>query len=241
MTNIEIINKLKTSTFVDQDDESYTLEFLPGLTDSEIDNLKSQFPAQVIPTELREILRETRGWDGFGLERVYFDSIGEFGFTELIPSSITLGHDGFGNCWVLEITPDGKLGPIYYACHDPAVLVLFSETLNEYLNRLYEFYSNADENYLNQIHDHRVFEIWKSTDNVTDINSFRKTNPDLHLFLDTIMGDNWVVADLRKRKISEGFAWGKYGPNQFTRRHPTDPIWVIQQKQKGLLSRLFGK
>lgn len=35
MKNIEIIKKLKTSTFVDEDQEEYGLEFQDGLTDSE--------------------------------------------------------------------------------------------------------------------------------------------------------------------------------------------------------------
>src|SRR5688500_1702917 len=110
MTTIDIIKKLKSSTFVEEDGEKYTLDFQPGLSEEEIELLKTRFPANKIADELLEILRETKGWDGYGLESAYFDSINEFGFMELIPNSVTLGHDGFGNSWVLDIKDNGELG-----------------------------------------------------------------------------------------------------------------------------------
>ena len=84
MTNLEIIKKLKESTFTDEDGEKYQLEFQDGLTDSEIEQLKEQFPSNNIDSEIIEILKETKGWDGYGPEMVYFDSIGQFGFWEFI-------------------------------------------------------------------------------------------------------------------------------------------------------------
>ncbi len=128
MKNIEIINKLRDSNFIDEDDEEYGLDFQEGLTDSEIDDLSKLFPKNNIDTELIEILKETRGWEGYGLEQVDFSSIGQFGFLELSPNSITLGHDGFGNFWILDILENGALGEVYYACHDPAVFVKYSDT-----------------------------------------------------------------------------------------------------------------
>jgi hypothetical protein len=241
MTNIEIIKRLKTSTFVDEDGENYSLDFKPGLTEDELKLLKTKFPASRIADELLEILRETKGWEGYGLETAYFDSIDEFGFTELIPHSITLGHDGFGNCWVLEVKDNGDLGKIYYACHDPAVLVIYCDTLNEFFKSLEEFYKNPSDNYLNDVHEKVVMDIWSNYPNTVDIADFRKGNNDLSLFLNEFTDDNWVVADLRQKTKKDGFAWGRLGPNQFTRRHPKELVWVIQKKKKGLLSTLFGK
>jgi hypothetical protein len=239
MTNLEIINRLKTSTFADEDGEEYTLDFQPALTDEELTKLDALFPSGRVPDELREILKETRGWEGFGLEITYFDSIGEFGFEELIPHSVTLGQDGLGNFWVLEITADGRCGKIFYACHDPAVLVIFCDTLTEFLSIAEEFYNHPGENYLNEVHDDVVHDVWKSDPNTYDIAEFRQKNPSLQGLLSEF-DDNRVVADLRNAKKKDGFAWGRYGSNELTKRLGNELLWVLQKKKKGILSKLFG-
>jgi len=240
MDTIEIIKKLKVSTFTDEDGESYTLDFKPGLTESELDALKVKFPSGTIAEELLEILRETKGWEGYGLETCYFDSIDEFGFTELIPHSITLGHDGFGNFWVLDIDENGDLRKVYFACHDPAVLVIYCDTLNEFFQTLAEFYRDPGNSYLNNVHDRVVMDIWSTNSSVVDISDFKKSNEGFSSFLSEFSDGDWAVADLRTGTRKSGFAWGKFGSNQFTRRHPKELIWVMQKK-KGFLSKIFGK
>src|SRR5688572_5796681 len=115
MTNLEIIKKLQAGTFADEDGDEYTLEFEPALPAEELSELATRFPLGKIPPEIREILQETKGWGGYGIEQCYFDSIDEFGMEELVPLSITLGTDGFGNFWLMEITADGRCGKIFYA------------------------------------------------------------------------------------------------------------------------------
>ncbi|SDI32943.1 SMI1/KNR4 family protein [Winogradskyella thalassocola] len=162
MNNIAILKKLKSSAFTDEDGETYTLDFKDGLTASEIENLKLLFPNHTIDNELIDILKETRGWEDYGLDDIDFSSIGQFGFTELCPNSVTLGHDGFGNHWVLDILNDGSLGYVYYACHDPAVFIRYADNLNDFLSSLLEFHESPTENYLNDIHDKVVYDIWKN-------------------------------------------------------------------------------
>ena len=43
ITNLEIIKKLKESTFTDEDGEKHQLEFQDGLIDLEIEQLKAAF------------------------------------------------------------------------------------------------------------------------------------------------------------------------------------------------------
>ncbi len=241
MRNIEIIKTLKESTFTDEDGEDYSLEFQDGLTDSEINELEQHFPNRTLDNELKEILKVTCGWEGYGLERVDFSSIGQFGFTELSPYSITLGHDGFGNFWILDILNDGSLGHVYYACHDPAVFVKYTKDLNGFLQSLIEFYESPSENYLNEVHENVVFEIWKNGGNMYEKLDFLNKNNQFSDFLNEFEGDEWVIADLRNSANKEGFAWGRLGPNNLTQRHPNELIWVIKNKKKGFFRRLFGK
>lgn len=241
MTNLEIIKKLKESSFIDEDGESYQLEFQDGLSDSAIEELKGQFPNKKIDNELIEILKETRGWDGYGPEMIYFDSIGEFGFWELSDNCLTLGHDGFGNYWILDLDKNGNLGKVFFACHDPAVFVIHSQNLNEYLNHLLEFYQNPDKCHLNEIHDKTVLDIWDENKLCISKTDFQNTNKEFIGFLSKYEGNEWTVADLRNGKNKDGFAWGRFGENQFTERHSTELVWIMKNKKKGFLSRLLGK
>lgn len=239
MDNIAIIKKLKSSTFVDEDGDSYTLDFKDGLTVSEIEKLKTLFPNNTIDVELIEILKETRGWEDYGLDDIDFSSIGQFGFTELCPNSVTLGHDGFGNHWVLDILNDGSLGHIYYACHDPAVFIYYADSLNGFLSSLLEFHESPTQNYLDEIHDKVVYDIWKDNSQLLDKVDFEKANVSYFPFLNLLEGDDWVIADLRNAKNKTGFAWGKFGPNSEIKRHPSELIWGIKKSKKGIFKRLF--
>jgi len=241
MTNLGIIKKLKESTFTNEDEGKYQLEFQTGLTDLEIDELKEKFPSQKIDSEIVAILKETRGWDGYGPEMVYFDSIGQFGFWELSSHSLTLGHDGFGNHWILDLGQDGTPKKVFFACHDPAVFVVHSQNLNEYLKHLLAFYENPGNSYLNEIHEKTVMAIWGENKLCRSKTEFENQNPEFKEFLKKFDGEEWVVADLRIGKNKDGFAWGKFESNQFTERHPTEMVWVMKKKKKGFFSKLFGK
>lgn len=240
MTNLEIINTLRKSTFTDEDEESYQLEFEPGLTDEDIAKLSMDFPGGEIAPELIEILKETRGWSSHGLEAVCFDALGQFGFDELSKNSITLGADGFGNYWILDLAEDGKPNKVFYACHDPAVFVINSQNLNEYMHHMLEFYESPEECHINQVHEKTVMTIWDSNEACKPKTEFLNSNPQYANFLGQFEGKDWTVADLRDGANKTGFAWGRFGPNQPTVRHPTDLIWVIKDKKKGFFSRLFG-
>ncbi len=241
MTNLEIIEELKQSTFIDEDGEEYNLEFQDGLTEEQIEDLKHQFPKNHIPEEIVQILKVTKGWDGYGPEMVYFDSIGVFGFTELSQNSISLGTDGFGNYWILDILQNGELGKVFFACHDPAVLVINSQNLNEHLKNLLSFYKNPIDSPIISMDSDITFDIWKQENNLIPKAEFKKLNPDFSEFIDKFEGDEWTVADIRNGNNKDGFPWGKLGPNQHTERHPKELVWVIKNRKKGLLSRLFGK
>jgi len=240
MTNLEIIKKIKASTFTDEDGESYELEFEDGLAQTEIDELSEKFPSQTIDPEIIEILKFTKGWDGYSLEHVYFNSIGEFGFWELSENCLTVGHDGFGNHWILDINEKGKLGKVFFACHDPAVFVIHSQNLNEYLHHLLELYENPGEGHLNEVHEKTVMTIWDNNKLCFSKAEFEANNPTFKEFLAEFKGENWIVADLRKGMNKDGFSWGKFGPNKHTKRHPTELVWVIGEKKKGFFQRFFG-
>ena len=57
-----------------------------------------------------------------------------FGLEEAFPQAYSIAHDGYGNYWVLDLLPgDGAWGPVFYACHDPAVIGYQAETIETFL------------------------------------------------------------------------------------------------------------
>lgn len=241
MTNLELISELKKRTFTEEEGEEYQLEFQAGVSAQEMETIRQSFPNRTLAPELAEILAVTRGWDGYGLEMVLFGSIGQFGFEELSPFSVTLGHDGFGNFWILDIDKNGQLGKVWFACHDPAVFVIHSQNLNEYLHHLLEFYENPGANHVDEIHDRTVMEIWDENRFCSSRSEFESKNPEFKEFLNRFEGEEWTVADLRAGRNKDGFAWGRFGANGFTIRHPEELVWVMKNRKKGFFARLFGK
>jgi hypothetical protein len=240
MTNLEILQRLKTAFFTDEEGEPYTIEFEPGLSDQQLAGLDTLFPAGKVPAELREILKETRGWQVEPFEATYLDAIDESGYEELIPHSVTLDRDGAGNFWLWEMKSNGTCGKIFFACHDPAVLVIYCDTINEYLLSLEEYYSGEEETSYIEVQEKTVMEVWEADRNVHEIASFRLDNPSYASILSEY-DENWVIADLRNAKNKDGFAWGKYGPGEFFKRLGDDLVWVMQKKKKGFFGKLFGK
>ncbi|GHE23252.1 SMI1/KNR4 family protein [Sphingobacterium griseoflavum] len=240
MTNLEIIHTLKTSSFIDENGERYALEFHEKLTDEEIEELRKSFPNRHIDDELAAILRITRGWDSVAFKMVYFDSINEFGFWELSPNSITLGHDGFGNYWVLDIDNEGKLGKVFFACHDPAVFIVHSQNLNEYLQHLLDFHQHPTDNYITNFQINTVSQIWERQNAFLPKAEFIKKNPKHTTFLTTFEGEDWTIADLSSGENGIGFAWGKFRPSQLAQRHPNELIWVLKNRRRNFFARLFS-
>lgn len=243
MTNLDIIKTLKESTFKTEDGEDFRLNFDDALTQNQIEELKYRFPNNYIAAELIEILKETRGWDSYFPESIFFDTIGEFGFEEFIDFTISIGQDGLGNFWTLEIKKDGSLGKVFFMSHDPAVALVHSQSLNEYLKQLLEYYKEPVNSYISNFYENIRFKIWKDNPNLFAIKDFKDNNPLLTKFLNEYNQDEWMVADLRNAKNEDGFAWGKHGPNSQLIKHPSEYLWLISKpiKKKNFFSRLFGK
>ncbi|MEM9984663.1 MAG: hypothetical protein AAF804_06155, partial [Bacteroidota bacterium] len=85
-----------------------------------------------------------------------------------------------------------------------------------------------------------VFIIWEQNRLCSPKASFLARHPEFRDFLGQFEGEEWTVADLRRGLNQDGFAWGKYGSNEFIRRHPSELIWVLKNKKKGFWANLFG-
>lgn len=83
--------------------------------------------------------------------------------------------------------------------------------------------------------------VWNKNSHCLSKQDFLTKNPSFKEFFEEFEGTEWTVADLRNGNNGDGFAWGKFGSNQFTKRHDKELVWVIKNKKKGFFKRLFGK
>ncbi len=234
--------ELKGRTFKTEDGDDYELEFLPGMTDSELAALERRIPCP-IPDDIRALLKVTRGFNGCAIEP--FDvagmSEGGFGLEEIFPSALDIGHDGFGNYWVVDLlSTSTSWGPIYFASHDAPVIVYQSADLNEFFDQLLEFLQPPFKGPIEFTHDAAVRRIWDQQPGAID-RAAVLSNPDAELraFAQTLQ-DEWLIVDLRRPEIGDGFAWGRARSPEDIKRWGALPIFGYKPR-KSLLQRLFGK
>ena len=242
MTLTEQLKSLLKETYISEDGDEYKIELLPGLTDNEIDNLAKGLPTKQIPSEVRELLKFTKGFEFYGIDEITFDGIGLFGFENIFPYSVQLGHDGFGNFWILDIDSKGNWGAVFYVCHDPAVVVKHSDNLSQFIQHIDEYGKDIGNSNLNIIHEKTVFEIWRNNNGFMDLSTARNSGDNTLRVFATSLPDNFVIADLRNKENKSGFAWGKFGSNiDKTIKCDDELIWGIEKpEKKGLFSKLFG-
>ncbi|MBP6022174.1 SMI1/KNR4 family protein [Ferruginibacter sp.] len=235
MTAIEKLKAILNNQYISEDGNSYKIELLEGLNDTDIENFKSQLPKKYLPTEIEELLKFSKGFNFEGLEEVRFDAYNSFGFDEIFPHSIQLAGDGAGNFWILDIDSNGNWKSIYYVCHDPAVIVKHSENLSEFIEDVDEFGKKGADSNLGIIHEKIVMDIWNEKIGLMEQNNKEYDFGQIQL------PELFLIADLKNEPIKNGFSWGKFGPNTKIIRPDDNPIWVIEKKVKqGFLSRLFN-
>ncbi|MFD2784162.1 hypothetical protein [Hymenobacter rubripertinctus] len=79
---------LRESSFPDADGQTYRPVLLPVLTPAEIAEVARPFPAGWLAPQLLKRRAITQGENGYGLEEVTVDSIGQLGFAELAGRTI---------------------------------------------------------------------------------------------------------------------------------------------------------
>lgn len=237
MTPQKQLESILSNQYESEDGDLYKIELLDGMTDNEIKNLKCQLPNNILPSEIEELLKFSKGFKFHGLEEIRFDALGYFGFEEMFPYSIQLAGDGFGNFWVLDIDSKGNWNSVYYVCHDPAVIVKHSENLSEFIQHIDEFGQKGNQSNLDIIHEKIVMDIWEE-----EIGIMEKNKRDYDFEIEKLdLPERFLVADLTDKPIKTGFSWGKSGPKTKIIRPTDDPIWIVEKRvKKGFLSRLFG-
>jgi len=241
MNPIDVIKNAQNSDLTDEDGEKISLTLLPPLTPEQIQTLESRI-AQPLPDELKNLLSFCSGIEGCAAQ---IDFTGEHSFSmeEVFPRGLPIAADGFGNFWVLDITPSTTThAPVYFACHDAPVILYQSHDIATFLNEVFRMNKPPHESLVVDVHEDRLFNVWKRNPGViTHADALASPEPAIRAFAQTLDA-NYEIVDLRAPKPGMGFSWGRYGPKTKNCRHGHDPIFAYSKPDRtGFFARLFGK
>jgi hypothetical protein len=239
MTPLEIIRQAQANTLVDEAGHIVTFELLPGLSRSELREFERQLPCH-IPPEIAALLSACRGFCGT-VEQVDFTGRDlMFEFDPAFPCGLPIAADGYGNFWVVDLHPHTvRWGPIYFACHDPPVILYQADSLEQYLAELFRKFKPPHQSLVDDVHEDRLAHVWQTNPGVLSYEQcLRSRDPILSAFAREL-DDSFHVIDLRRAKPGDGFCWGRYGPRTVVRRFGTHAVFAYQ-KQQGFFTRLFG-
>ncbi len=146
----------------------------------------------------------------------------EFEIPNLIPKSIRIAGDGYGNSWVLDVDAEGDWGSVFYVGHSPAVIVKQADSLTGFLEQLHEYGKDPRKSNIGLVHEIVVNDIWNREDGLV-------TRDDASYSEDVELADfarrlphYYMLGDLRFSEVGSGFAWGKFS---------TDPRGIIRFKE----------
>src|SRR6266540_4177045 len=129
----DTLEQLRGLELRDEDGAVEILELLPPATDAEVSALEARLPA-ALPADIRAALSVSIGLVNGPLESFTLLGLNGFGLEEVFPSAHSIAGDGYGNFWVVDLHPDSRSwSPVWYACHDPPVIVYQASTVEQFL------------------------------------------------------------------------------------------------------------
>lgn len=105
----ELLRAVAGRRWVDEDGNANRFELLPPLTPDEIASLEGDL-GFALPAEARALLSVARGLAQSPLESVDFAGLGGGAvLEEIFPHAVSIAHDGFGNYWVVDASPNSDV------------------------------------------------------------------------------------------------------------------------------------
>jgi cell wall assembly regulator SMI1 len=242
MTAIECIKAAQHAELVDEDGNQVSLELTPPLTTVQIDELQEQLKLP-LPRELRDLLAFCSGIEGGAVEIDFTGTSMAFAHEEVFPAGLPFAADGFGNFWVLDITPQTiEAASVFFACHDAPVILYQSADLTGFLSELFRMSVSPHNSLVDDVHEDRLFDVWRKNPGVLDqAMAVISDDPVLHSFASSLP-PQFQIIDLRNVQPGMGFSWGRYGPSTEIRRHGYERIFgYTKPTNKGFWARLWGR
>jgi cell wall assembly regulator SMI1 len=227
MTLLEIVK----SVLAKPDGNDVILHLTPGLTEAEIAAFEAGLPCP-LPPDIRDLLAFTTGFAAGLADTVDFTGRScSFEFEPAFPHGLPIASDGYGNFWVVDLMPESKAwAPIYFACHDPPIILFQSPSFEHFLAELFKCETPACSSAIDDVHDDRLYRVWRKNPGVLSYGQCLNS-PDAELAaFSRELGRSFEFIDLRNAKIGFGFSWGRYGADTVVKRFGSVPIFGYKRK-----------
>jgi hypothetical protein len=238
---VGFLKQIQGSVYVDEAGKQKILTLLPPLNDQELSAFEASLPC-ALPEDMRELLRFASGLDGaacrlgdrFAIEEVRFADIQGFGLEEVFPNAKELAVDGCGNSWIIDLTSESKtFAPIFFACHDPPVIVYQTDSLLDFLREVVRGSNPPWKSEIVEVLDHLTTRIWRENPcAVSHSQCLANGEHELKAFAASL-DETWEFIDLRTPKLGDGYSWGRYGSSTENRRYGNKSIFACQKKTLG--------
>jgi cell wall assembly regulator SMI1 len=207
MDPIEAIGRAQAARLVDEDGDEVEFELAPGLSPADIERLEDEVGVP-ISREFRALLERTAGID----ETIDFTGRSlSFGAPETFPSGLPIAGDGFGNFWILDLTPDEvETGPVFFACHDAPVIIFQSPDIGDFLHEAFRMLVPPHASAVDDVHEDRLFNVWRDNPGTLEHSAALASDEHLSAFA-AELDDRFTFVDLRSPSIGMGFSWAAMG------------------------------
>ncbi len=242
MNPLDAIGRAQDTRLVDKGGDVVEFELAPALRSADIDGLADELGVP-LTGELRALLGYTAGIDGGPLPTIDFTGRSlSFGDPDAFPTGLPIAGDGFGNFWILDLTPDdAETVPVFFACHDPPVILYQSPNIGDFLHEAFRMLVPPHASAVDDVHEDRLFNVWRENPGTLDRPTALAGDEPMSAFA-AELDDRFTFVDLRSSPVGMGFSWGRYGPRTDVRRHGHERLFAYapHEKAPGLLRRLFA-
>jgi hypothetical protein len=246
MNAIEIIKQAQKTGFVDKKGKRTALKLDPPLSPAEVVSFENSLPCK-LPLEERELLQYCRGisvdFDKPFIEAsvCFSGSPGDCDLNWLSPHSFPIVADGDGNDWVVDLTPESTgIGPIFYNCHDPPVMIFQSESLTHFIQEILKLGNAPWKSEITDVQEDYAFEVYANDPGVSTYEQcLASEDADLKTFASSLDA-SYLITDLRQPTLGAGFSWGTYGADTVCKRFGAKRIVAVQQRKRTWMQKFFG-
>lgn len=239
MTAIEHIKAAQSSGSDNERGEAAAIKLSPPLSPERIEALEAQV-GQPLPMELRMVLAFCTEIHGCPLEVDFSGSRMAFEQKEVFLHGLPIAHDGCGNFWVLDLTPDTSVAaPIFHACHDPPVILYQSADMASFVEALFLTMSR-ERSIIDNVLGGALSYVWDKNPGVIDRGTASQSSDASVRSFASGLPEHFQIVDLRKAKPGMGFSWGRHGPRTEIRRHGYEHIFAYAKPQRTASSKSFS-
>ena len=205
------------------------LVIAPPAPPDDVDALATELGTP-LPHELGAVLAYTARVDGSGVGTIDFTGRSmDYEDRDLFPAGLPIATDDAGNFWVLDLVTDPhERTAVFFASHDPPVVVYESDDLGGWLARVLDGPVTPPE--------------LASSPPLLEHAASLTGDDELRAFAATL-DDRFLIADLRSPSPGLGFEWGRFGPRTEVRRHGFVRLFALAPpaQRPGGLRSLFRR